>query len=414
MKHKTSNDNLPYAQLIATLETGNRADWQNLAAHPDTPREALYYLAEKGNTDVRALVARNPATPYQADAFLVSDDAEDVRAELARKIGRLVPGLPESERTKLREQAISLMETLAQDQATKVRALLVEAIKSSPHVPKDVIRRLANDHELVVCGPILEYSPLLGDADLKEIIAASRTRGALSSIARRTPISGDLAEALATSNDVDAIATLLGNRNAQIREDTLDAILDSAPAVPSWHEPLALRASLSTRVMRRIAGFVAASLVDQMLAAHVLSNEDADSILKSVKHRIDAEPVNAHLARDEDTAAHALALHAIASGQFDNTWVAAQLSAGDHKSIVEGLAMATGFKKSVDKIIASKNGQAVMALCWKAGLSARTAYDIQQKLVRIPASQLITPKGGTQFPLPHSEMENILALFGEA
>lgn len=414
MKTKISNDNIPYDSLLDKLESGNRADWQSLAAHPDTPREALYYLAEKGDQEVRALVAKNSATPFQADAFLVRDDAEAVRAELARKIGRLVPELPEGARTQLREQAISLMETLAQDQATKVRALLVEAIKSSPNVPKDVVRRLAYDHELVVCGPILEYSPLLGDADLKEIIAASRTRGALSAIARRRPVSGDLAHALASSNDIDAVAALLGNRNAQIREDTLDAILDGAPAIPNWHEPLALRASLSIRVMRRIAGFVASSLVDQMLAAHVLNDEDAESILKTVRQRIESEPIINDVAAKDESAAHAAALDAMASGDFDNTWVAAQLQAGEHKSVIEALALVTGLKTVARKIITSKNGRAVMALCWKAGLSARTAYDIQQKLAHIPPALLVTPKGGTQFPMQTDEMEHVLALFGDA
>lgn len=400
-----------YQDVVEYLKRGDRTAWLQLASDQATPREALFYLASNGDEQVRSLVAANPAAPLQADEILQHDDSDAVRGDLARKIGRLIPELPVEARPAVRERAIHILETLAQDQVTTVRELLVAAIKDRPDIPKDIILRLAEDPELSVCGPILEYSPLLSDLDLGEIITISQTKGALSAIARRSHVSSEIAAAITARRDTDAIAALLSNSNAQIREDTLDIILDAAPGEPSWHEPLALRSNISIRVMRRIAGFVAAALVDKMIAAHVLRDDEAQLILADVRRRLNTESVSANLEAEEDTMATAAAVHAIASGQFDNNWVQLHISTGNRPHVIAALGVASRLDKLARVIINSRNAKLVTALCWKAGLSARTAYDVQHKIAHIPTAQLIVPRGGANYSLAREEMEDLLSDF---
>jgi uncharacterized protein (DUF2336 family) len=397
-----------YAHVRKVLESGNKLDRLSLASDPTSPREALYFLAENGTPQERVAVAANRATPFQADQLLVNDKADEVRGELARKIGRMVPELSLGDQIRLREQMIVILEALAQDQAPKVRSLLVEEIKASPHIPKHIIRRLAEDPELMVCGPILEYSPLLADHDLAEIIAAGRAKEALAHIARRSSVSGDICASIQQTGDVAAISALLRNQNAQIREDTLDAILDGAPAIEAWHEPLALRANLSIRAIRRIAGFVAASLVDKMLAARVVDDALADELVRSVRKRIENAPIDDEESRTaEDDAAWA-----VSSGTFSDKWVAARLDAGARMEVTYALGFASKLGSlSAKKIVNSRNARTMTALAWKAGLSARTAYDLQQRLANVPTALLLTPKGGNHYPLPESELEWILEAF---
>ena len=68
----------------------------------------------------------------------------------------------------------------------------------------------------------MEYSPLLSDEDLLEIIAAGPVQGGLSAVARRSKVDVSIADAIVRANDIPAVAALLGNKNAQIREETLD------------------------------------------------------------------------------------------------------------------------------------------------------------------------------------------------
>ena len=114
---KRSNlpETMTYEEARAVLESESDSAKLELAAHQDARPEMLYYLAEEADDEIRALVASNPNTPLHADRILAEDSTDDVRTELARKIGRLVPGLSPDETTKLREQAIEILEILASD-----------------------------------------------------------------------------------------------------------------------------------------------------------------------------------------------------------------------------------------------------------------------------------------------------------
>lgn len=397
-----------YAQDRQILEAGALAQQQRLAASPDAAPEMLYYLASHEAAEVRMAVAANPATPIHADRTLAADPVEDIRRELAGKIGRLMPHLGEGAKAQLREQAIAILEALAQDQAPRVRAVLADALKREPRIPRDLALQLAHDPELLVCGPILEYSPLLADHDLKEVLAASQVKGAMEHVARRPQLSADLSDTIAHSGDVAAVAALLSNTNAQLREDTLDAILDNAPANEAWHEPLAMRANLSIRAMKRIAGFVAAALVDRMVETHDIAPDVAHDLLMTVRERLDSTTVDS--ITEEEALAEASAL--AGRGAIDDAWVETLLDQKRRTLLIAGLSVISGLPiRATRKIIASRAGRAVTALCWKAGLTARTAYEVQQRLAHVSPAQLVVPEGGTDYPLKPGQMEWLLETF---
>ena len=392
------------------LKAGSHGERQALAGRADVRPEVLYFLAEDASPEVRKAIAKNPSTPIQAVAKLTDDDDEGVRAELARKIGRLVPGLAPGEQTALREKAIKVLEALAADQLPKVRAIIAEEIKSSGEVPKEIIDRLARDVEAIVCGPILQYSPLLNDDDLREIIAAGASAAALKAIAHRPMISGDISADIAATLDVPAIASLLANANAQIREDTLDQIIDQAQSVEDLHAPLALRPQLSIRAMKRIAGFVASALVHAMMDQAALPEDQAEDLLERVRDRLSHERIG-----DEEQAAMAArALEFFQKGVLNDKFVHEQIEENRRELLLQCLAvMADIPAKTVRQIIHSKSGRAVTALAWKAGLNMRTAYELQTKYALVPTAQLLNAKDGNKFPIDDNELDWHLSYFVE-
>ncbi len=405
-KYKVSGSHgLSRNQVTEILERRDMMEWRWLASHVDTPKEALYYMTEHGDADVRESIAANPNAPYQAHLALLEDPHADVRAELALKIGRLAPQLKPGQRTRIREQLLVVLQALAQDEAPKVRQHIVDAIKDNPHIPHDVVRRLAEDPEISICGPILEYSPLLGDTDLKEIIAASHVPGILPAIARRASLSEDVSDTLARSRDIVAVTALLSNGNAQMREDTLDALLDEAPGVAAWHEPLAMRANLSLRLMARVAGFVASHLVDRMLAAHVVNEDDAKQILSSVRQRLK----QSERPQGEPSRLEQLAQRAVENRLFNDGWAIEMMATRDSAMVIFAIGLAAEMPQAATrKIFSSGSGKAIMALCWKAGLNARTSYEVQKQLAHMAASDLVTPKGGIDYPMKRDDMQALL------
>src|SRR5512146_225821 len=174
---------LSQADVLRILEERNNAAREELAARNDAAPEVLFFLASEGSLKARRAVANNPSAPAHANRVLADDHDEEVRAELARKIGRLLPGVPPDASEKMRALTVETLERLAQDQLPRVRRILAEEIKSLDCVPKHVIDMLARDVEEEVAVPILEYSPLLSDADLIEIIASAQARFTLTAIA---------------------------------------------------------------------------------------------------------------------------------------------------------------------------------------------------------------------------------------
>ncbi|RMB02735.1 DUF2336 domain-containing protein [Eilatimonas milleporae] len=392
------------------LENGDERTRELLAAREDARPEVLYYLADDTSPAVRRQIAQNPATPIQADEKLTDDEDADVRGELARKISRIIPGLPKGETTALREKTIGVLQRLAEDQLPKVRAILAEEIKSSNIVPKPIVDRLARDLEDLVCAPILQYSPLLNDDDLREIIAAGASSRALEAIATRDAVSEAVADDLAASLDIPAIAALLTNSNAQIRESTLDQIIDQAQSVEDLHRPLALRPQLSIRAMKRIAGFVASALVHSMLEQAKLEEEQAEDILERVRERIADERVG----EDEEQVLAEQARHYQERGMLTDDFFVQQVEENRRELVIQCLALLSDLPVQVVRnILRSKSGRAVTALAWKAGLTMRTAYQLQTRLALVPTAQLLSAKDGSDYPIPYVELDWHLSYFTE-
>ncbi len=403
--------NLEYETARTVLEKNQLAQRTELAGRSDSPPEMLYYLASDESPNVRRKVAKNPHTPVQADELLTDDKDEEVRCELARKIARLVPGLPEDAQVKLREQMETILEKLADDYLPRVRQIVAEEIKHSDNVPKRIALRLANDLEQVVRAPILEYSPLLSDDDLLQIMASGIVNGAMAPIAKRQHVSEPVSDAIVASLDVSAVAALLANKNAQIREETLDAIIDQAEDIYRWHKPIVMRPELPLSAVRRVAGFVASSLLSILLERDDLNldKETTDILKKSIRERIGTEEA---LSETDDQKIGVSARQAFDAGQLTDADISAAATANRSEFVIEALALKSGIPELLTRrIIDASSGKAITALVWKAGLSMRTALEVQKTTGHVPRADLVLARNGVDYPMDAEEMRWHLQYF---
>jgi uncharacterized protein (DUF2336 family) len=376
---------------------------RSVAEQPDVRPEILFYLADDADSGVRRAVAANKATPRQADLILTRDDDDSVRERLAAKMAALVPEFTTEEREKIKALSHKVLETLARDHAVKVRQVVAEALKDSVQAPLAVIHKLARDIEIQVAGPILEYSPLLTDEDLLEIIAAGPIRGALGAIAKRRQLSDKLSDGVAVAAlanpgaESNTVRRLLQNQSAQIREETLDRILDQASRVPAWHEPLVQRPTLPMKAIKRLAAFVSRSLLEALQQRPDLDAATAKDVAKAVQRRLEAEgaaPETPPVGEDA---------------------IAAAIGAGKRDAVAAALARDAKLPSGVvASILASKSAKAVTALAWRANLPMRQALQLQLRVAQIPPTAALNPRGGTDYPLTPAEMEWQLGLFGTA
>jgi uncharacterized protein (DUF2336 family) len=393
--------------VLRILEERDRDARVALAAHPDATPEALFFLAREGTTEARKAVAANPATPIHANHLLTEDGEDEVRVELARKIGRLMPQLSKEQNKKLRAITIETLERLAKDALPRVRAVLAEEIKSMDCVPKRVIRTLARDVEQVA-APILEYSPLLSDADLVDIITTAQARFALTAVARRRPLGATVSEAIATALDVPAVAELLSNSTAQIRQRTLDKIIEHAGKVRAWHLPLVLRSDLSQHAIRRIAGFVSGALIQKLSERNKLDDKTRQQLNQQMRARIDAGDAD-----DPPPPKPADVKALFKSGKLDDKFVEDAAESGHKENVAAALALlARAPVETVQKILAAGSARPLTALVWRADLSMRVAFKIQRFVMHLKASELLPARVGIDFPMTEDEMRWHLDYFG--
>lgn len=397
---------------------------RTLAARADMRPEILYFLAEDPNPEVRREIAVNTATPAQANLLLATDSDAEIRTVLAAKIARLAPGLTADEQDRLRRMTYEALELLARDQVIRVRRILAEALADVANAPPELIRRLAGDAAISVAGPVLENSPVLTDEDLLDIIQSSPIQGALSAISRRTHVGPIVADAIAATDDCAAIAVLLANPSAQIREETLDHLIERAPDIEIWHDPLVHRPQLSARAAARLARFVADNLLQNLHRRRDLDPETTEAVAKAVRRRLDeqdrakppqtaakAKRCDSRPAVAEPETPYVIAGRMNEAGTLDEKVIAKALTVGDNDFVIAALAVRAGLPlEAATKVIATQSAKGITALTWKARLTMAFAVQLQTRLARISPPDLLHPKAG-KFPLTEEDMAWQLDLF---
>jgi len=105
----------------------------------------------------------------------------------------------------------------------------------------------------MVSAPVLENSLLLTDKDLLNIIAQRPQPGALGDICRRKNLCAGVGDGIVATKDKKAVAELLANSRAQIREETLGRLIDEARHVEIWHKPMVHWPALTEGAVIRLA-----------------------------------------------------------------------------------------------------------------------------------------------------------------
>ncbi|MEO3427532.1 DUF2336 domain-containing protein [Pelagibius sp. CAU 1746] len=397
-------DSLSYEESRELAQNGSDKTRADLAARIDLRPEVLYFLAEDPSSEVRRRIAANAKAPRQADLILARDADEAVRAELASKVAKLTAPEGRDAQEKAQRFVEQTLEVLARDQATRVRQILAEALKSVAHAPPQVIRRLAHDAEDVVACPILEFSPLLSDEDLLEIIASSGVSSRLCAISRRANLGEAISDAIVQRNDRNAVTELLANGSAQIREETLDSLIDASMTETAWQPPLVARPALPAGAVKKLAGFVADSLLKKLQSRSDLDRRTAEAVAEVVRQRIEEGAAGA-----ADPAAEVAKLKK--AGKLNSETVGDAVLAGKRDFVRHALALMAGVDVDfVDRVLQGHSAKGITALAWKAGCSMRVAMQLQTNMGGVPPAKALHARNG-DFPLSVEEMEWQLDFF---
>jgi len=196
----------------------------------------------------------------------------NARAMVASKMARAMDSARLSGHE--RRLAEEFVRALARDVAVPVRAAVSFNLRHSPHLPRDLAQRLADDVDEVSL-PLLAESPVLDDEILLAVLPCA-SAAKQEAIARRPAVSEPVSSALIEAGAENAVAALMGNHGASIGEAGLHRAVDRFPASDAVHTGIVHREALPLAVIARLV-----ELVSDVLLTHLVANHDMPAQLAS-------------------------------------------------------------------------------------------------------------------------------------
>lgn len=390
------------------LESGDKGQWLVLAENTQTNPEILYYLAGKGDADVRRAVAHNKSTPLQASSLLAQDRDGDVRLMLAERLLKLLPTLTPERHSQLYAFTVQSLGMLAQDEMPQIRRALTTSLTDYAMAPPPVVVRLANDLSREVAEPILRFCMALKDDDLLDIISGYSAPWVVVAIANRDSVSPLISDAIVDTGEHEATTALVNNPGARLTEAALQTIVDRAREHPEWHQPIALRKELSTELARQMIGFVDKAVLDVLGKRSDFDAATRQQVSEMVSRRLSY----LHDMPEGETQEHR-AIRYIKSGKMTVDTLADALAWAENDFVMFGIAhFAQVHPQIVKKIVESGMPKPLVALCWRAKLPMRFCIELQQRLAKIPLKEVMYAKGGTEYPLTPEDIRWQLEFFG--
>src|SRR5690606_19555593 len=153
--------------------------------------EGNEYMAENGSGKK---FVKKTLSKQEIAALVQQDD----KAAIA---GKLTDSFNSGKFTQEQIQVVeAVFRTLVHDTEQKVRKALAEGLKESKDVPKDVIKTLAEDIDDISL-PVLQFSEVLSDKDLVEILEKSKDIDKAIAISKRKVITPAVSDKLIDTNN---------------------------------------------------------------------------------------------------------------------------------------------------------------------------------------------------------------------
>jgi len=239
-------------------------------------------MAGRGRSVLLRLGSRMTSSLSRDDvARLLAEPSAQVRATIAEKVaGQLDATSLTRDELALAQDIVQIM---ARDAATLVREALAANLKASSNLPRDVALHLARDIDSVAM-PILEYSEVLADEDLIRLVRTV-PESKQAAIARRETLSEAVTDALVETDNRTVVRTVVANKGARIREETLHRVVDRYGADEDIQEPLVQRGRLPVTVTERLVAMVSDRLKDYLVTHHEMSADSASELVLRARER---------------------------------------------------------------------------------------------------------------------------------
>ncbi|MBT7957622.1 MAG: DUF2336 domain-containing protein [Rhodospirillaceae bacterium] len=212
---------------------------------------------------------------------LLTNPSGEQRAETAAKIAASFDS--EHLSTEEKQLAEDIFLIMVQDAEIRVREALSENLKENPNVPHEVALSLAQDVDQVSL-PVLQFSEVLNDQDLTEIINSQGSEKQFA-IAGRASVSEDVSAALVQTQDENVVAHLVENEGAEISDSSLETVVDTLGDSEIVQGAMINRPQLPVTVIERLVTVVSDNFKEQLANRSDLPAGMAEGLLTQSREK---------------------------------------------------------------------------------------------------------------------------------
>jgi uncharacterized protein (DUF2336 family) len=287
------------------------------------------------------------------------------RAEATRALARawLISDLSEDDRAAAEGALLMLLD----DTSPLVRRAMADTFARSQEAPAAIVQALALDQPSVAL-PILEYSPLLIDADLVDIAATgdSETQCA---IARRLNLPASVCAAIAEVGSAAAALELIENAYAELAPFSWDRIVERHGHLAAIRESMLVLEDLPAATRVALVAKLSDTLAQFVVSKNWLSADRAERVAGEARDR---STVNiAASSRGDDM--RGLIAHLRATSQLTAGLILRALLSGNLELFEASLAELSDLPRSrVSALLLDRGEASLVALLQRAGLPEST------------------------------------------
>jgi uncharacterized protein (DUF2336 family) len=281
---------------------------------------------------------------------------------------------------------------LAEDIELNVRTTLAEHIKHSPDIPRSIATKLAKDVKQVAI-PILQYSPVLTEEDLVNIIRSTKDASKLLAITKRNKIGSPVSDALVNTENGEVVQWLLKNNSAEIAEESLIKAFTLFKENEAVLKTLVNYGELSSALAERMISIVTDTIRDELAEKYGLSGALSNKISQDVREDALLDATSAPGNKDS---AVAMAQHLFLQKELGPSVVLKALCRGELVFFEAGLARLSGIPlENAKKLITDPAGEGFKAL-YKAAKMPDSMFEATTILLRL-AAEISEHTGGKAF-----------------
>lgn len=294
---------------------------------------------------------------------LVHSPNPEERALAAQRVCRRVRdvALTDTER----QLAQDILALIANDAASLVRRSLAITLRNSTELPREIAVKLAADVESIAV-PILNFSPVLTDDDLVEVLK-SRASAKIMAVARRPSVSGSVVENIVRYGDGRAVAEVAANDGAQISSEMAQHVLEAYRDDDLVARAFIRRSDLPITIVEKLISQVSAEVAIALTRRHAVPVELAVKLASRTRERATIDIID-QSSRTRDVAL--LVRRLFEDGRLTDSLILRAAGCGEMTFVAHALARKAGIGHAKAALMLHDSGPfSAAALCGHAGLN---------------------------------------------